>query len=89
MPVILSIGLLGNSALVVDMTGEEAGCAGAILQVAVNGGGEVCGVTKRNIKAIDPGTMMQMVGVAQRVGRGVHECLDGCINEKKKKMTMK
>ena len=58
------------------------------MQVAVNGGGEVCGVTKRNTKALDPGTMMQMVGMAQKVGRGVHGCLDGYINEKKKKMMM-
>jgi exosome complex component RRP42 len=84
-PVILSVGLLGNGPLVVDMTGEEAGCAGAVLQVAVNGGGEVCGVTKRNTKALDPGTMMQMVAMAQTVGRGVHGCLEGYINKNKMK----
>ena len=38
----------------VDLTAEEEMCSTAALQVAVDGGGVVCGLTKRRQKGVDP-----------------------------------
>jgi hypothetical protein len=39
---------------VVDLTAEEEMCSTSALQVAVDGGGAVCGLTKRRQKGVDP-----------------------------------
>ena len=38
----------------VDLTAEEEMCSTSALQVAVDGGGAVCGLTKRRQKGVDP-----------------------------------
>jgi exosome complex component RRP42 len=75
-PLALSIGLLGNSSLIVDPTAEEEETARAVLQVVVDAQGTVAGVTKRKESGIEPITLMEMIGFAQRQGKVMHAALD-------------
>jgi exosome complex component RRP42 len=80
-PLLLSIGLLGTSAAIVDPTAEEEESARAVLQIAVDAEGMVAGVTKRRESGIEPVMLMEMIGLAQRQGKVMHNALDVFLKE--------
>lgn len=58
-------------ACAVDPTGAEERCSSAALQVAVDGSGRVCGITKRRQQALDPAMLMvRAFCLAGRLGAG-------------------
>lgn len=56
-PVTLSVCRLG-SACVVDPTADEEECAAAVVAVAVDASGAVCGISKGREEGVDPTTLM-------------------------------
>lgn len=57
LPLAMSVCLLGSAA-VVDPTAEEEESARAVVQVAVDGAGAVCGITKRREDGIDTAMLL-------------------------------
>jgi len=74
-PLILTISQ-GGSASVVDLTEEEEeACSSSAIHVAVTAQGNVCGIHKPGAAAIQPGRLMEMIGVGQTVGSQLHKAV--------------
>jgi exosome complex component RRP42 len=78
-PLSLTVCQLG-SALILDPTGEEEEAAGSGVAVAMDRSGQVCGVTKRRTKGMQPLALMEVLALAQREGRRLHAALDGFLS---------
>ena len=74
-PLYLTVCLLGPSTVLIDPTAEEEESSQAQVQVAVDGRGTVCGITKRREEAIETGMVMEMIALAQQKGRQLHTSL--------------
>jgi len=65
-PIYLTVAKFGRH-FAVDCTQAEELCAEASLQVAVNKRGNVMGASKTGPMALDPGAMVKMLELAQRL----------------------
>lgn len=75
LPLIITVSQ-GGSTNVVDLTEEEeACCSSSSIHVAVNAQGIVCGIHKPGMAAIQPGRVMEMIGVGQSVGPQLHKAV--------------
>ena len=74
-------------AYVVDMTAEETACSSGCLQIAVTRSGAITGVTQRGDLALDPGSLQELLEVAQKLGPQVCSVLESFVAKQVAKRT--
>mmetsp|Transcript_28412 Transcript_28412/g.54149 ORF Transcript_28412/g.54149 Transcript_28412/m.54149 type:complete len:285 (-) Transcript_28412:769-1623(-) len=74
-PVVVTLRQCGRH-YYVDATSDEEALTHPGMSISVNSKGEVCGMLKTGAGGIDPSAIREIVEVAQRLGKEIHEAVD-------------